>query len=974
MANDIDKTSPHYKGDFGSIYEVNKKFPTGGVAGDFVVIEGWAHYWNADRATWCVNAQRDSYWDELITNIIEKFKLVRGATYMGVASLDTAPAKVIGAKMYYFATVAGTYKNFGNLVVPQGINVLYSENGSSWVNTTLLEVAQELGVSTKKVVSQKALNDALNLKANQSSVNEALAKKANTADVDTKFTEEKKRVDVELAKKFDKESVVQESGEAEDKVMSQKAVSDKLSGLSDRTEEMIGRTSLAGVNEWSRTGYYGKFISNKNWTSPFYKIENNVDTVNVTFSSERIDSILIHKYDNFFEHTGYVAASSTDVNSGDTYIKVELVCKAKEDDINSLLSDLKLNVVGASPIDGLIYRDIINIINNNYFAVQSMIGNNMNGNINYWCNVGYGGVKTKNVVVSPFYKITDRQNIQVTHDKTSYQIQTFGVDLSFLAICNNVSDIPSDAYFVKFLFNIGSTYSDISKSISLINLQVESGLELCDYNKPITRYLNRKIFNRELRTQGGRHYFNNGYLCEGSLASDFLSGFGTINLIKFNPKYDELLSIGEIESGEDFIIFCYDKECNYIGYIKNSLTNIPIKTEYIGIDIQRTDNYKEIRNIKISLISSREFELSKRFAPRNELVYFGFEVRLNNNREEPDDINVYNGVNERHFDNGYIYLPSNYTNDGEPVPLILFVHGTGQHPWATKVPPSGEYSMYDSLFKFLTYNGYAVASCCGVTDKNHKNYGVKDFKCAPIGLDCYNSMYKFLIENYNISTDGCYVFGKSTGGQGAMQIAFNGSMKIKAVGQMTPSMSSLGSDLRYCENPTLNFVMTNLGINDANFTPAYSQGYNFSEKEQQIIIDNIDRFIGYDPFSICNTVDYTALTKALFKYKFREVDKEDVWQIVNTGKIIQNFPLKIWDSEDDNATPFIYERFYQKMARNGGSICYLRKMPKNTGGRDNHFCVDSSSAITTNYNTKYNGTVKTTVAFAELVDWFNHWR
>ena len=195
MANDIDKTSPHYKGDFGSIYEVNKKFPTGGVAGDFVVIEGWAHYWNADRATWCVNADRDSYWDELITNIIEKFKLLRGATYMGVASLDTVPAKVIGAKMYYFATEAGTYKNFGDLAVPQGINVLYSENGSSWVNTTLLEVAQELGVSTKKVVSQKALNDA-------------------------------------LAKKFDKESVVQESGEAEDKAMSQKAVSDKLSDLS----------------------------------------------------------------------------------------------------------------------------------------------------------------------------------------------------------------------------------------------------------------------------------------------------------------------------------------------------------------------------------------------------------------------------------------------------------------------------------------------------------------------------------------------------------------------------------------------------------------------------------------------------------------------------------------------------------------------------------------------------------------------
>lgn len=217
MANDINKEDPHYKGEYGSIYEVNRNFPTGGVAGDFVVIDGWAHYWNADRGTWCVNAKRDSYWDELITNIIEKFKLVRCATYMGVANLDTVPTKVIDAKMYYFATVAGTYKNFDNLVVPQGINVLYSENGSSWVNTTLLEVAQELGVSTNKVVSQKTLNDA-------------------------------------LAKKFDKESVVQESGEAEDKVMSQKAVSDKLRDLSSTIDEIKEKANTASTGASNALG------------------------------------------------------------------------------------------------------------------------------------------------------------------------------------------------------------------------------------------------------------------------------------------------------------------------------------------------------------------------------------------------------------------------------------------------------------------------------------------------------------------------------------------------------------------------------------------------------------------------------------------------------------------------------------------------------------------------------------------------
>nr|DAF35382.1 MAG TPA: CotH kinase protein [Caudoviricetes sp.] len=239
MANDIDKTSPHYKGEFGSIYEVNQKFPNGGVAGDYVEIDGWAHYWNADRGTWCVNAQRDSYWDELITGIIEKFKLFKGATYMGVAGLDTVPAKAIGAKMYYFATVAGTYKSFGGLVVPQGINVLYSEDGKSWVCSTLLEVAQELGVSTRNVVSQKVVNDALNLKANQSSVNEALAKKADKETVNTALDKkaDKETVNTALDKKFDKENVAQESGESEDKVMSQKSVSDKLDGLAKNLDK-----------------------------------------------------------------------------------------------------------------------------------------------------------------------------------------------------------------------------------------------------------------------------------------------------------------------------------------------------------------------------------------------------------------------------------------------------------------------------------------------------------------------------------------------------------------------------------------------------------------------------------------------------------------------------------------------------------------------------------------------------------------
>lgn len=219
MTNDIDKTSPHYKGKFGSIYEVNQKFPSGGVEGDYVAIDGWAHYWTADRGTWCVNAQRDSYWDELITNIIEHFKTIKGANYMGVATIDTVPDSSV-AKMFYFALQGGKYANFGNQDVAQGINVLLTEDGKSWTVQSLISVAQELGASTSMLVSQKAITDAINRKANTTDVDEALAKKAD-----------KETMNTELAKKFDKVSVVQETGTATDKVMSQKVVTDNLTEL-----------------------------------------------------------------------------------------------------------------------------------------------------------------------------------------------------------------------------------------------------------------------------------------------------------------------------------------------------------------------------------------------------------------------------------------------------------------------------------------------------------------------------------------------------------------------------------------------------------------------------------------------------------------------------------------------------------------------------------------------------------------------
>ena len=529
-----------------------------------------------------------------------------------------------------------------------------------------------------------------------------------------------------------------------------------------------------------------------------------------------------------------------------------------------------------------------------------------------------------------------------------------GQQPNMLPIEPYLSNYANKAFYIRI--PDGCKYAAIGMCSSVM-------AELTDVNSVVTK---------SVASQGGKVYYVNGYIVVGETKADFFNGIGTINLIKFNAVTDSIVSI-EKETSENVMIAFYDKNRNYIGYTYDytTLANIPLDTEYIKVYKESQSVYTATDDIVITLSISHEWEEIKNDAPKNELVYFGFDVKLNNINEEPSVINQYNGDNnERHFDNGYIYLPKSYTPTGKPTRLIIFVHGTGQHPWATKVPPSGEYNMYDSLFKFLTYNGYAVADCCGITEKYAFSIsGLQNYKGAPIGMTCNLAMYDFLMKNYNLCDDGCFIFGKSVGGICSLQLAYSQAIPVIAVGEMTPEVSMLSADMRYTENPSLEFELSQFG-----FTYTGWHVNEFTSDEKQLLLDNIERFIGYDPISISNDVDYHLLTEKMFQYGFRNVGQTDVWNIVNGAHMKQPFPLKIWESADDTATPYVYCQMYQKMARNGGSICYLRTMPNNTGGRDNHFCVDSSYAIQTNYATSENGSVTTTVAFAELVDWFNRWR
>ena len=186
------------------------------------------------------------------------------------------------------------------------------------------------GASTANAVSYNNETSGMTAVTAQGAIDELAAKNATKA--------EKTEVTSEFEKKFDKESILQESGDAEDKVMSQKAVSDKLSDLLptfvDNNIYYSGKV-LNGFNE----------IENLNWGISDYipiKVTDGLEICyggngnestlpNIVFydsSKKALDGITYKKESNIFkvtvsvENTNYVRIPFYLYSKASAYCKI----------------------------------------------------------------------------------------------------------------------------------------------------------------------------------------------------------------------------------------------------------------------------------------------------------------------------------------------------------------------------------------------------------------------------------------------------------------------------------------------------------------------------------------------------------------------------------------------------------------------------------------------------------------------------
>lgn len=91
----------------------------------------------------------------VLNNIIDN--VGENATYAGIARTSTNPGSPDG-KVFYIAYQAGTFSNFGNVTLEEGINLLLW-NTTSWQVFNILTIAQEVGSNKGYVMSQKSITN-----------------------------------------------------------------------------------------------------------------------------------------------------------------------------------------------------------------------------------------------------------------------------------------------------------------------------------------------------------------------------------------------------------------------------------------------------------------------------------------------------------------------------------------------------------------------------------------------------------------------------------------------------------------------------------------------------------------------------------------------------------------------------------------------------------------------------------------------
>lgn len=352
-----------------------------------------------------------------------------------------------------------------------------------------------------------------------------------------------------------------------------------------------------------------------------------------------------------------------------------------------------------------------------------------------------------------------------------------------------------------------------------------------------------------------------------------------------------------------------------------------------GQSTTSTMSQKSISDALEVLAEGLTGDVQYRFAERPESGYENFfvDVDVNIATTNLDTEAVADSINLQK-DRCILALPTNYSRSGKPTRLVICGHGTGWKCTAgTTIPWAGMNT------QLLLDEGYAVLGCNGTPgdldglDQGHNG--------TP---QCYRSIlaaYKYVTDKYNIATNGVFTAGLSMGTIMTTQITCFNDIPVLAQVVFSPSFELMKSQFtlkpairqRMCEK--FGFVGQ---------APTFTEQDPPSEAEKQYVLDNFDKWCGYD--TIINGISSGA--KETFDIWPNHAVKEDAEEkaLYQDKSITRRVPIKMFVCDDDTTASPRWADYLSIMMRNGGCYCEVRHYA--TGGHNAWGAGDSIEVST----------------------------
>ena len=316
-------------------------------------------------------------------------------------------------------------------------------------------------------------------------------------------------------------------------------------------------------------------------------------------------------------------------------------------------------------------------------------------------------------------------------------------------------------------------------------------------------------------------------------------------------------------------------------------------------------------------------------------------------------------------DNCRLYLPSKYSEDGEPTRLIIHCHGASVNYNYNNFSDLG----IDTKFlKYFTSMGYAVLFVSGMAGNTTLSIGTTAGN--PLAYQSHVKAYKYVVDKYNIRQDGCFVYGISAGSIPALQIANFTDIPVLAqiiycgIYSVPRAFMLLGG---YVSNTLAQNMKQYIADEyDMQGSVTWSTSDPVSDAEWKYLIDNVMRFAGWNTFLKGATTkmsqsDYADFVGDYYGTNFpswidpQNMTFDTIDQLLMTIKVQQkntqspsgtlldainaektlydsvslnrSVPLKIFHATNDNIAPYRYAKYYYEMLKRGGSQVEFRTFP-----------------------------------------------